>query len=152
MWFTLLQQGHFGVQVEIADYKTVDGGENWEKILDISEHTGINEVHLDPRNPDVIYATAHQQRRHVFTYISGGPESAIYKSTDGGNNFRKIMKGMPSGDIGRIGLDISPANNDVIYATVEAQTGKSGFIDQLIEAKAGSDGVVIHPAEIIIKK
>jgi photosystem II stability/assembly factor-like uncharacterized protein len=108
-------------------YKTVDGGENWEKILDISDHTGINEVHLDPRNPDVIYATAHQRRRHVFTYISGGPESAIYKSTDGGNNFRKIMKGMPSGDIGRIGLDISPANPDVIYATVEAQTGKSGF-------------------------
>ncbi len=108
-------------------YKTVDGGENWEKILDISVHTGINEVHLDPRNPDVIYATAHQRRRHVFTYISGGPESAIYKSTDGGNTFRKIMKGMPGGDIGRIGLDISPANPDVIYATVEAQTGKSGF-------------------------
>lgn len=51
--------------MEIADYKTVDGGENWEKILDISEHTGINEVHLDPRNPDVIYATAHQQR-HMY--------------------------------------------------------------------------------------
>jgi len=108
-------------------YKSVDGGENWENILEVSEHTGINEVHLDPRNPDVIYATAHQRRRHVFTYISGGPESAIYKSTDGGNTFRKIMKGMPGGDIGRIGLDISPANPDVVYATVEAQQGKSGF-------------------------
>jgi photosystem II stability/assembly factor-like uncharacterized protein len=108
-------------------YKTVDGGENWEKILDISIHTGVNEVHLDPRNPDVIYATAHQRRRHVFTYISGGPESAVYKSTDGGNSFRKIMRGMPSGDIGRIGLDISPANPDVVYATVEAQAGKGGF-------------------------
>lgn len=108
-------------------YRTVDGGENWEKILEISEHTGVNEVHLDPRNPDVIYATAHQRRRHVFTYISGGPESAIYKSTDGGNTFRKIMKGMPGGDIGRIGIDISPANPDIIYASVEAQTGKSGF-------------------------
>lgn len=108
-------------------YKTVDGGENWEKILEISEHTGVNEVHLDPRNPDVIYATAHQRRRHVFTYISGGPESAVYKSTDGGNTFRTIMKGMPSGDIGRIGMDISPANPDIIYASVEAQEGKSGF-------------------------
>lgn len=108
-------------------YKTVDGGENWEKVLDISEHTGIHEVHLDPRDPDVIYAVAHQRRRHVFTYISGGPESAVYKSTDAGNNFRKIMKGMPGGDIGRIGLDISPVNPDVLYAVVEAQAGKGGF-------------------------
>ncbi len=108
-------------------YKTTDGGENWTKILDISEHTGVHEVHLDPRNPDVVYAVAHQRRRHVFTYISGGPESAIYKSTDGGDNFRKIMKGMPSGDIGRIGLDISPANPNILYAVVEAQDDKGGF-------------------------
>ena len=108
-------------------YKTTDGGETWTNILEISEHTGINEVHLDPRNPDVLYATAHQRRRHVFTYISGGPESAVYKSTDAGASWEKIMKGMPSGDIGRIGLDISPANPDVVYAVVEAQDDKSGF-------------------------
>ncbi|RNC84596.1 MAG: glycosyl hydrolase [Balneola sp.] len=108
-------------------FKTTDGGETWENILEISEHTGINEIHLDPRNPDVIYATAHQRRRHVFTYISGGSESAVYKSTDGGASFRKVMKGMPSGDIGRIGMDISDANPDIIYAVVEAQTGKGGF-------------------------
>ncbi len=108
-------------------FKTTDGGETWENILEISEHTGINEIHLDPRNPDVIYATAHQRRRHVFTYISGGPESAVYKSTDGGASFRKIMKGMPSGDIGRIGMDISDANPDIIYAVVEAQARKGGF-------------------------
>ena len=108
-------------------YKTTDGGDNWTKILDISEHTGIHEVHLDPRNPNVIYAVAHQRRRHVFTYISGGPESSVYKSTDGGENFRKIVKGLPSGDLGRIGLDISPANPNVIYAIVEAQEDKGGF-------------------------
>jgi len=108
-------------------FKTIDGGETWENILEISEHTGINEIHLDPRNPDLIYATAHQRRRHVFTYISGGPESAVYKSTDAGKNFRKIMKGMPSGDIGRIGMDISEADPNTIYAVVEAQTGKGGF-------------------------
>lgn len=108
-------------------FKTTDGGETWENILEISEHTGINEVHLDPRNPDVIYATAHQRRRHVFTYISGGPESAIYKSTDGGSNFRKIMKGMPGGDIGRIGMDISDADPNTVYAVVEAQGDKGGF-------------------------
>ncbi len=108
-------------------YKTTDGGATWEKILDISIHTGVHEVHLDPRNPDVVYAVAHQRRRHVFTYISGGPESAVYKSTDGGANFRKIMKGMPGGDIGRIGLDVSPADPNVLYAVVEAQEDKGGF-------------------------
>ena len=108
-------------------YKTTDGGETWESILTISEHTGINEVHLDPRNPDVIYAAAHQRRRHVFTLIDGGPESALYKSTDGGKNWRKIMTGMPGGHIGRIGLDISPANPDILYAIVEAQEDKGGF-------------------------
>lgn len=108
-------------------YKTTDGGESWENILEISEHTGIHEVHMDPRDPDILYAAAHQRRRHVFTYISGGPESAIYKSTDAGASWRKIMKGMPSGDLGRIGLDISPANPDIVYAIVEAQEDKGGF-------------------------
>ncbi len=59
-------------------YKTTNGGETWEKVLNVSEHTGFNEVHMDPRNPDVLYATAHQRRRHVWTYVGGGPESAIY--------------------------------------------------------------------------
>ena len=100
-------------------YKTIDGGKTWENILEISENTGINEVHLDPRNPNVIYATAHQRRRHVFTYLSGGPESAIYKSTDGGKNFTKLKSGLPSGDVGRIALAISPVNPDVVYAMLE---------------------------------
>lgn len=100
-------------------YKTTDGGETWEAILEVSENTGFNEVHLDPRNPDVVYATAHQRRRHVWTYISGGPESAIYKSTDGGVSFEQLKGGLPSGDVGRIGMDISPVNPDVLYACIE---------------------------------
>lgn len=100
-------------------YKTTDGGKTWENVLNISEHTGVNEVHFDPRNPDVIYATAHQRRRHVWTYISGGPESAIYKSTDGGKSFEKLSGGLPSSDVGRISLSVSPANPDVVYAMLE---------------------------------
>ena len=68
---------------------------------------------MDPRNPDVMYATAHQRRRHVYTHLSGGPESAMYKSTDGGKHWDKVGGGFPGGDVGRIGMDISPANPDV---------------------------------------
>jgi len=107
-------------------YLTRDGGESWNKILDVSEHTGFNEIHMDPRNPELLYATAHQRRRHVFTYIDGGPESAIYKSTDGGENWSKVSKGLPSGDMGRIGMDISPVNPDVVYAIIKATEG-GGF-------------------------
>jgi photosystem II stability/assembly factor-like uncharacterized protein len=109
-------------------YKTTDGGKTWERILGISIYTGVSEVHLDPRDPNVIYATAHQRMRHVFTYIGGGPESAIYKSTDGGKTFDKLKGGLPAGvDVGRIGMDISPVNPDIVYAIVEAQYGKGGI-------------------------
>lgn len=100
-------------------YKTNDGGVSWKKVLDVSEHTGFNEIHMDPRNPKVLYATSHQRRRHVWTYLSGGPESDIYKSTDGGENWNKLSSGIPSGDKGRIALAISPSNPDRIYAMIE---------------------------------
>ncbi len=108
-------------------YKTTDGGENWEKILEVSEHTGFNEIHMDPRDPDVLYATAHQRRRRQWTYLGGGPESGIYKSADAGANWVKINKGLPGGDKGRIGMDISPANPEILYAVVEAKRGQAGF-------------------------
>jgi photosystem II stability/assembly factor-like uncharacterized protein len=108
-------------------YKTTDGGETWEAILEVSENTGFNEIHMDPRNPDVLYAAAHQRRRRQWTYLGGGPESGIYKSTDAGMNWTKINRGLPGGDLGRIGLAISPADPEKIYAVVEAQGNGSGF-------------------------
>ncbi len=112
-------------------YKTLDGGETWIPILTISEHTGVNEVHLDPKNPDIIYAAAHQRRRHVFTLIDGGPESGLYKSVDSGKTWEKINKGLPPGDKGRIGMAISPADSNYLYAIVEAQRGQGGFFRSL---------------------
>ena len=107
-------------------YKTTDGGKTWKAVLTVSEHTGFNEVHMDPRNSNVLYACAHQRQRKVFTYISGGPESAIYKSTDGGATWNKIHKGLPDVDMGRIGMAVSPVNPDVLYCIVEASDKKGG--------------------------
>ena len=107
-------------------YKTTDGGKNWKQVLNVSEHTGFNEVMVDPRFPNIVYAAAHQRQRKVFTYIGGGPESALYKSTDGGLTWNKMMNGMPNRDLGRIGLNYSPVNPDVLYAVVEATEGKGG--------------------------
>ena len=108
-------------------YKTTDGGKTWNRILEISEHTGVNNVVMDPRNPDVLYATSEQRRRHVHTKIGGGPESAIYKSTDAGETWEKLTSGIPSADMGGIGIDISPVDPDVIYAIIEAAGESGGF-------------------------
>jgi photosystem II stability/assembly factor-like uncharacterized protein len=108
-------------------YKTTDGGKNWKAGLAISENTGVVDVQLDPSNPDIVYAAAYQRRRHVFTLIDGGPESAIYKSTDAGVTWNKLKSGLPSVDMGRIGLAVSPADANVVYATVEAADGKGGI-------------------------
>jgi photosystem II stability/assembly factor-like uncharacterized protein len=109
-------------------YKTTDGGKTWKQVLNVSEHTGFNEVMMDPRNSNVLYAAAHQRQRKVFTYIGGGPESALYKSTDGGTSWNKMMNGLPAGvDLGRIGMAMSPINPDYLFAVVEAAEGKGGL-------------------------
>lgn len=108
-------------------YKTIDGGKTWSQVLAISERTGVTDLVMDPRAPNVLYAASYQRRRHQWTLIDGGPESAIYKTTDGGTTWRKITRGLPGGDIGRIGLAISPIQPDIVYAIVEASEGSSGF-------------------------
>jgi len=108
-------------------FKTTDGGKTWNNVLEISEHTGVSDIAFDPNNPDVIYATSYQRRRHVWTLINGGPESTIYKSTDAGKTWNKINKGLPKVDLGRIGIDVAPTDGNIVYAIVEAAEGKSGF-------------------------
>jgi photosystem II stability/assembly factor-like uncharacterized protein len=113
-------------------YVTRDGGQTWNKAFETSEHTGVTEVHLDPRNPDVMFASTYQRQRHVWTVVNGGPESGLRKSTDGGKTWRKISNGLPAGDIGRIGLALSPANPDTIYAIMDA-AGKDGGLYRSVD-------------------
>jgi photosystem II stability/assembly factor-like uncharacterized protein len=108
-------------------YKTTDGGKNWKKILNISENTGVNNILCDPRNPDILFASSEQRRRHVFTKIGGGPETAIYKSTNAGESWDKLTNGLPTEPMGGMGLAISPVNPDIVYAIIESVKGSGGF-------------------------
>jgi photosystem II stability/assembly factor-like uncharacterized protein len=108
-------------------YKSVDGGETWEQIHHISDQTGTADLVMDPMDPDVLYAADHQRRRHVFTYIGGGKESSLYKTEDGGKTWKEIVDGLPKGKMGRIGLAVSPVDNNYVYAILEAEDGKHGF-------------------------
>jgi len=108
-------------------FRSCDGGASWQLVLEIDENTGVTDLAFDPRDPDTIYAASYQRRRHVWTLIDGGPGSAIHKSSDGGENWRKLGSGLPGGDVGRIGLAVSPQRPDVVYAIIEATGSGSGF-------------------------
>ncbi len=108
-------------------YKTSDGGQNWQPVLEIDENTGVVDLVMDPTDPDVLYAATYQRRRHLWTLIDGGPGSGIYKTTDGGATWTELTSGLPEVDMGRIGLAISPAQPGTVYAIVEAAQGKGGF-------------------------
>ncbi|MFW6198510.1 MAG: VPS10 domain-containing protein, partial [Acidobacteriota bacterium] len=108
-------------------YRTTDGGETWEAVLEIDEDTGATDLELDPSDPDTIYAAAYQRRRSVAAFLGGGPQSGIYKSTDGGDSWRRIETGLPQGDMGKIGLAVTPADPGLVYATIEADETERGL-------------------------
>jgi len=116
-------------------YKSTDGGENWRKVLgdglgntdEDDRYTGVSEVHMDPRNPDVMYAVSWQRLRNVAVLMDGGPGTGIHKSEDGGETWRELTEGLPEGNTGKTGLAISPQDPDVIYATIEEHNREGGF-------------------------
>ncbi len=108
-------------------YKTKDGGKTWQQVLNIDANTGVTDIEFDPSNPDVIYAAAYQRRRHTWSLLAGGPKSGIYKSTDNGETWQQTKTGLPKGDMGKIGLAVTLANPEVVYATIEANDKEKGF-------------------------
>jgi photosystem II stability/assembly factor-like uncharacterized protein len=112
--------GHlWGPNDERGIYKTMDGGKSWKKILYVNEDTGFSDLAMDPSDSLILYAAAYDYRRLPYHYRSGGPGSGLYKTTDGGETWRKLTKDLPEGTMGRIGIDVSRSNPDVVYALIE---------------------------------
>jgi photosystem II stability/assembly factor-like uncharacterized protein len=107
-------------------YKTTDGGTKWDRVLHVSDDTGISDIVFDPRNADVIYAGAYPRRRHVGQMIGGSPEGGIWKSTDAGKKWTKLSKGLPQGDVGRVALGVDPKNPARVYAMISARFPRGG--------------------------
>lgn len=108
-------------------FRTEDGGSTWKPVLQIDENTGVTDLEFDPSNPDVVYAAAYQRRRHVAGFLSGGPKSGLWKSADNGKTWRQVTTGLPKGDMGKIGLAVTPADPSLVYATIEATGDEKGF-------------------------
>jgi len=117
--------GHaYGPNTERGVYKSVDGGKTWKKVLYKDENTGATDLAVDPSNAHVIYAAMYQARRSPWGFESGGPGSGLYKSTDGGEIWKQLTgHGLPSGSLGRIGVAVSGADPDRVYALIEAKEG-----------------------------
>jgi photosystem II stability/assembly factor-like uncharacterized protein len=118
--------GHiFGPNEQRGVYRSRDGGQTWERILYRDENTGAVDLIMDPSNPRVLYAALWQVRRMPYALESGGPGSGMFKSTDGGDSWTEITRneGLPKGTIGKIGIAVSPADPDRVWAIVEAEQG-----------------------------
>jgi photosystem II stability/assembly factor-like uncharacterized protein len=102
-------------------YKSVDNGKTWNRLLYIDENTGCIDLDVDPKKPDTLFAAMWEFRRKPYFFTSGGKGCGFFKTTDGGKTWKKIKKGLPEGDLGRIDFDIFPANPDIIYAIVESK-------------------------------
>ena len=115
--------GHaFGPNEERGVFRSGDGGKSWKKILYVDDRTGATDLVFDPNNPNILFAAMYQVRRAAYTMISGGPGSGLYKSSDGGNTWKHIEgQGFPGGTLGRIGVAVSGANSNRVYAMVEAK-------------------------------
>lgn len=102
-------------------FQTSDGGKSWEKVLYVDEDTGCADLAMDPQDPDVLYAGMWQFRRYPDRFVSGGPGSGLYRTTDGGKTWQELAAGLPAGEKGRIAVAAAPSRPSRVYATIEAE-------------------------------
>jgi len=102
-------------------YKSSDGGVTWENILYLNESTGCADLAMDPSNPNILYASMWEFRRTGWSFNSGGDNSALYKSTDGGKNWKKIHNGFPEGKLGRLAIGVAKSNPNTLYTVIESE-------------------------------
>ncbi|MFT7030409.1 MAG: photosystem II stability/assembly factor-like uncharacterized protein, partial [Marinoscillum sp.] len=108
-------------------FKTTDGGKTWKKTLGNNEWTGVTEIELDPRNPDWIYAATWDRHRTVAAYMGGGPGTGLHRSVDGGETWEKLKNGLPTSNMAKIGLAVSPIRPDIVYAAIELDRRTGGL-------------------------
>ncbi len=119
--------GHlYSSNAERGVFKTTDAGATWTKSLFVNDRVGVIDLAMNPRDPAVLYAAAYDKERLPWQLVNGGPESGIYKTTDAGATWTRLAGGLPAGRIGRIGLDVSPRNPEVVYALVENDNPRAG--------------------------
>lgn len=143
--------GHlFSENKERGVFKTTDGGKTWKKVLYINEKVGVVDLCMNFSNPNILFAAAYEKVRLPWHYEAGGQGSRIYRTTDAGKTWKNITNGLPSGKLGRIGVDIHRANPDIVYAVVENLNLKPGaekkgetqfdeFADQMHEDVYGGE-------------
>jgi len=114
--------GHpFGKNPERGIFRSKDGGRTWDHVLALNDSTGASDLAMNPSNPRVLYAAMWRAERKPWTLISGGPEGGVYQSIDGGDTWKKLAGGLPTGIVGKIGVTVSPANPDRVWAIIEAE-------------------------------
>ena len=122
-------------------YKTTNSGNSWKKVLSIKHgkiHVGVTDLVMDPRDSNVLYATSYQRIRRPWGFSGAGPKSGIYKTVDGGKNWKKLSGGLPTGLLGKIGLAIFPRNPDILYAIIEdANSPEMSYEERWIEIQNG---------------
>ncbi|MCB0462696.1 MAG: glycosyl hydrolase [Flavobacteriaceae bacterium] len=123
--YVTAQGAQYGPSTERGVYRSTDGGKNWERVLYINENTGASSLSMDMINPRILYASMWQHRRYPWTMESGGKDSGLYKSTDGGTTWNQMKVGLPE-DFGKAGISVSRANPDRVFAVIEAEGQKAG--------------------------
>ncbi|MBI3219380.1 MAG: hypothetical protein HYZ44_07700 [Bacteroidetes bacterium] len=132
-------------------YKTTDGGATWNKILYVNQKTGCSDLTLDPKDPNIVYASFWEFRRQPWSFSSGGESSALYKSTDGGKTFAKIHNGFPKGALGRLAIAVAPSNTNILYTVIESKEDKDKGLYRSDDAGASwkqlnnDFGIVVRP-------